>query len=108
MEFYGIDQNELDQHTRSMKSAGRGPDKVSVSQALKHFVRDWAGSGANERDEAFPCILRTLQDLFPSPGEEEKVKILLPGAGLGRLGHEVAQIPGTRLEQQPTIPSTPP
>ncbi|KAK4127162.1 N2227-domain-containing protein [Parathielavia appendiculata] len=94
MEFYGVDQHELDQHTQSMKAAGRGAEKVSVSQALKHFVRDWAASGANERDAAFPCILGALKDLFPSIGQNEKVKVLLPGAGLGRLGHAVAKMPG--------------
>jgi carnosine N-methyltransferase len=101
MEFYGIDKQELDQHTRSMKSAGRGAERVSVSQALKHFVRDWAVSGANERDAAFPCIIQALKDLFPNPGQDG-VKVLLPGAGVGRLGHEVAELPGKRLKQQPT------
>ncbi|KAK4148735.1 N2227-like protein-domain-containing protein [Chaetomidium leptoderma] len=94
MEFYGIGQQELDQHTQSMKAAGRAADRVSVSQALKHFVRDWAASGSNERDAAFPRILNTLKELFPSGGQEEEVKVLLPGAGLGRLGHEVAKLPG--------------
>ncbi|KAK4035246.1 carnosine N-methyltransferase [Parachaetomium inaequale] len=96
MEFYGIGQHELDQHIRSMKSAGRGAERVSVSQALKHFVRDWAASGVNERDAAFPCILKVLKDLFPNPGQEG-VKVLLPGAGLGRLGHEVAELPGFQV-----------
>jgi carnosine N-methyltransferase len=102
MEFYGISEHELDQHTQSMKTAGRGADRISVSQALKHFVRDWAASGANERDAAFPCILQTLQDLFPTP-PQDGVNVLLPGAGLGRLGHEVANLPGT-----PSPPSPPP
>jgi carnosine N-methyltransferase len=93
MEFYGIDQQELDQHTQSMKAAGRGAEKVSVSQALKHYVRDWAASGANERNAAFPCILKTLKDLLPNPDRDEKVKVLLPGAGVGRLGHEVSKLP---------------
>jgi carnosine N-methyltransferase len=93
MEFYAVDQGELDQHTKSMKVAGRGAERISVSQALKHFVRDWAESGANERDAAFPCILRTLKELFPNP-QHEGLKALLPGAGVGRLGHEVAKLPG--------------
>ncbi|KAL2131936.1 hypothetical protein VTI74DRAFT_4418 [Chaetomium olivicolor] len=93
LEFYGIEREELDQHTRSMNAAGRAADRVSVSQALKHFVRDWAASGASERDAAFPCILRALDNFFPNSGEEV-VKVLLPGAGVGRLGHEVAKLPG--------------
>ncbi|KAG7292165.1 hypothetical protein NEMBOFW57_002200 [Staphylotrichum longicolle] len=101
MEFYGISQNELDQHTQSMKAAGRGAERISVSQALKHFVRDWAASGANERDAAFPCILQTLQELIPTP-EQDGIKVLLPGAGLGRLGHEVANLPGFHVTNNKT------
>ncbi|KAK4103155.1 N2227-domain-containing protein [Parathielavia hyrcaniae] len=97
LDFYGVDQHELDQHIQSMKTAGRGAEKVSVSQSLKHFVRDWAATGANERDAAFPCILKTLKDLFPSDQQNENVKVLLPGAGVGRLGHEVARIPGFQV-----------
>jgi hypothetical protein len=93
MEFYGVDQHELAQHIKSMKTAGRAADRVSVSQALKHFVRDWAAAGANERDAAFPCILEILKDLLSNQGQEE-VNLLLPGAGLGRLGHELAKLPG--------------
>ncbi|KAK4237253.1 carnosine N-methyltransferase [Achaetomium macrosporum] len=98
MEFYEIEQQEFDEHIRSMKAAGRAPERVSVSQALKHFVRDWAASGANERDAAFPCILKTLKELFPtSDAALQEVKVLLPGAGLGRLGHEVAKLAGFQV-----------
>ncbi|KAH6854534.1 N2227-like protein-domain-containing protein [Chaetomium sp. MPI-CAGE-AT-0009] len=96
MEFYGVTQQELDKHIKAMKKVSRPAERVSVSQALKHFVRDWAASGAHERDAAFPCILQALKDQFPDAGEKE-VKILLPGAGLGRLGHEVAQLPGFQV-----------
>ena len=101
MDFYGVSQQELDKHFKAMKKAGRPAERVSVSQALKHFVRDWAASGAHERDAAFPCILQALKDQFPDAGNQE-VKILLPGAGLGRLGHEVAQLPGKKPNQTPT------
>ena len=42
LDFYRIDQAELDTHAQQMEVAGRAVDKVSVSQALKHIVRDWA------------------------------------------------------------------
>jgi carnosine N-methyltransferase len=90
-----------------MKTAGRAADRVSVSQALKHFVRDWAAAGANERDAAFPCILETLKGLFPNQGQEE-LNLLLPGAGLGRLGHEIAKLPGKPKPNPQTITSPPP
>ncbi|KAK4107999.1 N2227-domain-containing protein [Canariomyces notabilis] len=93
LNFYQVDQSELDEHTRQMNAAGRPAERISVAQALKHFVRDWTVSGVNERDAAFPCIKKALRELFadPRPGP---VRVLLPGAGLGRLGHEVAQLRG--------------
>jgi hypothetical protein len=91
--FYGVEQTELDQHIKEAEKAGRKADKVGVSQSLKHIVRDWSASGAGERGDAFPCILKTMDSLFPD--REQDVKVLLPGAGLGRLGHEVAGLGGT-------------
>jgi carnosine N-methyltransferase len=93
LNFYQVNQSELEEHTRQMNAAGRPAERISVAQALKHFVRDWTVSGVNERDAAFPCIKKALRELFadPRPGP---VRVLLPGAGLGRLGHEVAQLRG--------------
>lgn len=90
MAFYEITEDELQAHIRSVeKDAKKVADKVSVSQTLKHFVRDWTDEGASERDAPFECLLGTLDELVPY-GSHEKMEILLPGAGLGRLGHDIA------------------
>jgi hypothetical protein len=91
IEFYEIGQAELDEHIRSREAAGHRADRVSVGQALKHYIRDWATSGVNEREAAFPCILDSLRGLFPNLGYGS-ARVVLPGAGLGRLGHEVAKL----------------
>lgn len=69
---------------------------MSVSQSLKHIVRDWTSAGGPyEREACFNCLLTTLQALFPDRAtNSEEVKILLPGSGLNRLGHEIAQLGG--------------
>jgi len=66
------------------RSAG---DHKHVVQALKHFVRDWSEDGEHERAATFPQILDTLNTLYPS---REGVRVLVPGAGLGRLTYELA------------------
>ncbi|PKS05976.1 hypothetical protein jhhlp_007809 [Lomentospora prolificans] len=95
LEFYGVDPSELDEHIKQAEKDKKLAEKVSVSQALKHLVRDWSEEGLSERGDAFPCLLDTLSGLFPDrlDGEEE-TKVLLPGAGLGRLGHEVSALGG--------------
>ncbi|KAI6380802.1 hypothetical protein MCOR25_001477 [Pyricularia grisea] len=91
LEFYQLKPRELRDHIAALKKAGRTPDRISVSQALKHYVRDWSSEGQSERDDAFPCIKSTLESFFPNR-ETAPVKLLFPGAGLGRLGHDVAAL----------------
>lgn len=79
----------------SFRSAHRNDSKpvsdhASVVQSLKHFVRDWSSAGSHERDVTFPQILTTLKTLYPDTAVREAKKILVPGAGLGRLSYEIA------------------
>ncbi|KAF1828233.1 N2227-domain-containing protein [Decorospora gaudefroyi] len=92
MEFYGIEQKELDEHLKQSTKEKRQADKFAVSQSLKHYVRDWADEGIKERNEAFPCILSILETLKAGSTKRTPLKVLLPGSGLGRLGHEVANL----------------
>lgn len=95
LDFYHVDRAELDGHMQQMAAAGRAVDRVSVSQALKYLFRDWAAEGASERDAAFPCILEAFGALSPSGGrrpDDPPLRVALPGAGLGRLGHEVSRL----------------
>jgi hypothetical protein len=94
MAFYGIEQKELDAHIKEAVKAGRVADRISSSQTLKHFVRDWADEGSKERFDAFPCILSTLTNLKTTTPSTPPLKILLPGSGVGRLGTEVADLGG--------------
>jgi hypothetical protein len=94
MHFYGIGQKELDAHMKEAEKSGRQADRISVSQTLKHFVRDWADEGSKERNDAFPCILSTVSDLKVNLAREYPIKVLLPGSGLSRLGHEIANLGG--------------
>lgn len=94
MQFYGIEQKELDDHMALAEKDGRQADKFATSQTLKHYVRDWADEGLKERNEAFPCILSTLKTIKSEYAEDTKLSVLLPGSGLGRLGHDVANLGG--------------
>ncbi|KAK6343462.1 hypothetical protein TWF730_011051 [Orbilia blumenaviensis] len=94
--YYEIGRDELVKHIADADKRAIVADKISVSQSLKHIGRDWTEDGINERSSAFPCILDTLQSLFPSR-EGSDYKVLLPGSGLGRLGYEVAALGGFRV-----------
>jgi hypothetical protein len=94
MRTYGITQSELDEHINEAEKSGRKADRMGVSQTLKHFVRDWSDEGSKERNDAFPCILSTLQSLGAEMTGNRPLKVLLPGSGLGRLGHDIAKLGG--------------
>ena len=94
MAYYGIEKSELDAHIESATKVGRKADKTSVTQTLKHFVRDWAAGGIKERTDAFPCIRSMMEGPSMPNTDGRPLKALLPGAGLGRLAHEVASISG--------------
>jgi carnosine N-methyltransferase len=98
LKFYEVDHSELDDHIKKAEKDRKVAEKVSVSQALKHLVRDWSEEGLSERGDAFPCLLQTIDGLFPDRFDGgEEVKVLLPGAGLGRLGHDVSALKGKWL-----------
>jgi len=94
MKFYGISQEELDEHVKQAEGDKRQADKFATAQTLKHYVRDWAEEGLKERNEAFPCILSTLNAIKAESAEGAPLKVLLPGSGVGRLGHDIANLGG--------------
>ena len=95
MQYYNIAEAELVSFSDQLAKDGTASDHTSVTQAMKHFVRDWSEDGIEEREAVFPQILETLEGLFPGRwGDENEVKVLVPGSGLGRMAHEVDGLGG--------------
>jgi len=65
-------------------------DMDKVQSTLKQIVRDWSSVGSAERSACYGPIISALKSLYPDPGERDKVKVLVPGAGLGRLAFDIA------------------
>ena len=67
-------------------------DKIRT--VLKQFVRDWSDQGEKERLDCYSPILKELDSIHENVGVEErgKLKILVPGAGLARLAHDIATL----------------
>lgn len=66
-------------------------DQDKVKSTLKQFVRDWSLTGKEEREKTYNPILNELELIFNHiPFQERgKIKVLVPGAGLGRLVFEI-------------------
>ncbi|KAI0663981.1 N2227-domain-containing protein [Cubamyces menziesii] len=65
-------------------------DLGRVRESLKHFVRDWSDEGRHERAKIFEPILEVLR--AEQPSRREHMRVLVPGAGLGRLAWEISQL----------------
>lgn len=96
LKYYGIAIEELEWF---MSTEGAGENSVNpgrVSDILNHFIRDWSTGGPHRRDLGSEPILESLSALFPDPKDSSKEpkRVLVPGAGLSRLAHEIAQLGG--------------
>eukprot|EP00026_Physarum_polycephalum_P008033 Phypoly_transcript_08109.p1 GENE.Phypoly_transcript_08109~~Phypoly_transcript_08109.p1 ORF type:complete len:397 (+),score=28.28 Phypoly_transcript_08109:270-1460(+) len=67
-------------------------DMDKVKTTLKQFVRDWSIEGKAERDTSYKPILDTLISRYPNVDTRHELRVLCPGAGLGRLCAEIASL----------------
>ncbi|KAM7533343.1 hypothetical protein Aperf_G00000122964 [Anoplocephala perfoliata] len=66
-------------------------DLDKINSVLKQFVRDWSSLGEEERKQSYEPVLKEVKELFRfSEKKSSDIKILVPGAGLGRLAWELA------------------
>ncbi|XP_062563613.1 carnosine N-methyltransferase isoform X2 [Armigeres subalbatus] len=69
----------------------RFQDVHKVQITLKQIFRDWSAEGHMEREQCYKPIIDEITDFFnPHKCKIEDVKVLIPGAGLGRLIYEIA------------------
>ncbi|EST05367.1 hypothetical protein PSEUBRA_005644 [Kalmanozyma brasiliensis GHG001] len=72
------------------KISGHEIDKIQST--LKQFVRDWSREGEPERSAVYEPLLEAVAERYGKITFQERghVRILVPGAGLGRLAFEYA------------------
>jgi carnosine N-methyltransferase len=79
------------------------PEKIKASDVykmrstLKSFMREWSTEGATERQSAYLPIIEEVDAYFAEQGRQpfdlqsgDRVSVLNPGCGLGRLVFEFA------------------
>ncbi|ORX45078.1 N2227-domain-containing protein [Hesseltinella vesiculosa] len=67
-------------------------DMDKVRSTLKQFFRDWSSEGKQERDTIYLPVIEQLHAAFATVPVENRgdVRVLVPGAGLGRLAYDIA------------------
>ncbi|XP_055593514.1 carnosine N-methyltransferase [Uranotaenia lowii] len=77
------------QPTSDVKVRSQDIQKVHIT--LKQIFRDWTVEGLAERDQCYKPIIDEISNYYNSQTcNIEDVKVLVPGAGLGRLIYEIA------------------
>ena len=75
-------------------------DLIGIRSNLRLFARDWSSEGIEERNETYKPILNELKSYFKNKSKkdfENGIKVLVPGAGLGRLLYEIGKL-GFKVE----------
>lgn len=67
-------------------------DYDKVRYVMKQIVREWASEGCEERCTGLERIMGVLGREFPDFEQRSKARVLVPGAGLGRLNHELVKM----------------
>lgn len=83
---FGVDP--LDE---SWKGKATPNDLDKARSTLRQLYRDWSAEGAAERAASYVPILDALRDHLPPPrgSDRSSQRVLVPGAGLGRLVLEI-------------------
>ncbi|OCH90507.1 N2227-domain-containing protein [Obba rivulosa] len=69
-------------------------DMEKLRSTLKQLVRDWSGEGIEEREATYTPMKSALLEHFKEIPQTERgnLRVLVPGAGLGRLAWDVAKL----------------
>lgn len=59
---------------------------------IRGLLRDWSIEGAPERNATHTLILNVLREEFGHLRERSSIRVLVPGAGLGRFLHSVSEL----------------
>ncbi|KAK7601149.1 hypothetical protein V9T40_008590 [Parthenolecanium corni] len=91
--FENIDPEETEPRTiRIARMTPVETDQEKVQSTLKQFVRDWSAEGSEERKVCYQPIIDEIINQFPKHlYDSQTIKVLVPGAGLGRLAFEIAR-----------------
>lgn len=76
---------------KGSNSSNTSSTNYRVIEALGHYIRDWSPDGEAELKPMMKYITEQLNRVIPVQ-ERLKTCVIIPGSGLGRIAHEIANI----------------
>ncbi|KAK6459190.1 putative trehalase N2227-like protein [Scheffersomyces xylosifermentans] len=91
---YSFEKNGLSFQDFELLKDNESPSQISstnyrVIESLGHYLRDWSPEGESEITPVWDYVRKQL-DLKIPPHERPKTCVIVPGSGLGRIAHEIA------------------
>ncbi|KAI9372419.1 N2227-like protein-domain-containing protein [Aspergillus egyptiacus] len=78
--------------TQNWHGVATPSDVNKAHSTIRQFYRDWSTEGASEREVCYTPVLEALDKEFPDRFDDEgPIRVLVPGAGLGRLVFEICR-----------------
>jgi carnosine N-methyltransferase len=95
LKSFGLPTEPLKGSDRDWTGTSKPPDIAKAHSTIRQFYRDWSDEGYPERRFCNDIALQDLKSTFDAPrpyhtSSESPPKILVPGAGLGRLVFDLA------------------
>ncbi|KAJ5581504.1 hypothetical protein N7535_000124 [Penicillium sp. DV-2018c] len=91
LQSFGLSQNpDKSNPTHNWHDVATPSDLNKAHSTLRQFYRDWSSEGRAEREVCYDPVLQDLHDEFKLRRDSgEEIRVLVPGAGLGRLVFEI-------------------
>lgn len=84
LESFGLEKDPRE-GSLDWRNFATSADLDKARSVIRQLYRDWSAEGASERQASYEPVLRVLAQHFAHSVDRRDVRILVPGAGLGRL-----------------------
>lgn len=109
----GLAYAEIEKSDGDSKPEWQGPvlphNQEKTHSTLRQLFREWSAGGSSEREACFAPIIEALNAEYPSLVQRNQLKVLIPGAGLGRLVFELCYhgygVEGNEISYHQTLTS---
>ncbi|KAL8694942.1 MAG: hypothetical protein Q9218_000513 [Villophora microphyllina] len=88
LESFGLER-ETPNRSPDWHGCATSADLDKARSTLRQFYRDWSTAGASERQASYGPVVHDLAIAFAAVPDKGNVKVIVPGAGLGRLVFEL-------------------
>src|SRR5262249_52330175 len=92
LQSFGMADPDANQETTmpaEWSGVAKYPDMDKARSTIRQFYRDWSAEGAVEREACYGPIFRALDTERARYPDRQPMKVLVPGAGLGRLVYDL-------------------